>query len=165
MRRPGSMLGTFEGIHAKFHRFLCSIWSSQIYFGNYFIPWNNYSKYIGWFFQTRYHEIYTPQDTVQQYLEKFNEFRETSNAPTGGPREAWYLIIWLLLWNHECGYFSRNSQINIFLFLHIYQLPACKQHWSSIILARRQTKRKRFQSWNEKCRLENCWLELRIKDH
>ncbi|MCL4129992.1 UNVERIFIED_CONTAM: hypothetical protein GTU68_060801 [Idotea baltica] len=35
-------------------------------------------KYI----QNRFHELYRPQDTVLQYLEKFNEFREgTSTAP------------------------------------------------------------------------------------
>ncbi|XP_071526179.1 mediator of RNA polymerase II transcription subunit 20 [Panulirus ornatus] len=33
------------------------------------------------YIQNRFHDIHTPQDTVQQYVEKFNEFREGPGYP------------------------------------------------------------------------------------
>ncbi|KAF2359142.1 Mediator complex subunit Med20 [Trinorchestia longiramus] len=35
------------------------------------------------YLQARFHDVHGPQDTIQQYLEKFNEFRESNTFPGG----------------------------------------------------------------------------------
>ena len=47
-----------------------------------FLVYESYDSIYNIFPQARMNDIYTAQDTIQQYLEKFNEFRDPSF--TGG---------------------------------------------------------------------------------